>query len=105
MRISEGYKCCEKYDGKLNEVKTEKGIHYSKSICANCGHFWRWNSNPNITRTVMERNENIDYVLRHYSDELTDKQKSILNGIKAKRFPTPKQQQFYDNIQRNYCVS
>ena len=96
MHTKAGYKCCDKYTGETDEVKTISGKHYAKAICKYCHHFLKWLPNPNITEEVKKRNETIDKCISN--EKITEKQKTFLEDIKKSRFLTPKQLSYLNSI-------
>lgn len=102
MRTGKNWKCCDKYDGTLDIVKMPKGIHESKSICKYCGHFIKWNPSSKVDKEKEERNKDIDYVITKYEDELPKKQLDFIKNMKEKRFLTPAQFKYLNDIIANY---
>jgi hypothetical protein len=98
MHTGKNWKCCQEYNGETKEIKMLKGKHYAKLVCAKCGHYIKWISNPNITQECKDRENAINKLMIKYENELTEKQKGFLNNVKLVRFMTPLQSSYLSRI-------
>jgi hypothetical protein len=72
-------------------------IHWGKSVCSECNKWLSWVKNPNITKIAEERDLTITNIINNNSN-LAPKHLSYLYSIKGKRFITPKQQKYYEDL-------
>lgn len=99
MHCNKGWKCCSQMDGTYKIILMPQPFaHYGKKVCAHCGHYMSWIPDPKITKQVEERNIEIDRLLAIPAINENEKVKEFLTSIRDKRFITPRQRMYYENV-------
>lgn len=89
--------CIDFIDGDFEEViLPEAHKHYSKMVCSHCKKFKKWGRNPVRCAEHNARIVQIDKAIDR--GNLPEKQISFLKNIRDKRYLTPSQRQFCNDI-------